>query len=141
MRPCGARKRPLLRPFPGAITRQLGVVAAVLRPISEVGHWKLAAGDSRGAQHADGVRPSPALPCGRWYRGLNTAPSSRRLNSRRVAPGSSLTGRRVLMAAPANRPDNLLATLDGLLDQAIRVVPRRAEFSTAIAAMHDGRYD
>jgi hypothetical protein len=45
------------------------------------------------------------------------------------------------MAAPANRPDNLLATLDGLLDQAIRVVPRRAEFSTAIAAMHDGRYD
>ena len=45
------------------------------------------------------------------------------------------------MAAPANRPDNLLATLDGLLDQAVRVVPRREEFSAAIAAMRDGRYD
>jgi hypothetical protein len=46
------------------------------------------------------------------------------------------------MAPPANRPDKLLATLEGLLDQAVRVVPRpRHDFSAAILAMHDGRYD
>ena len=46
------------------------------------------------------------------------------------------------MAPPANRPDKLLATLDTLLDQAVRVVPRpRDNFSAAIRAMHDGRYD
>jgi hypothetical protein len=46
------------------------------------------------------------------------------------------------MPPPANRPDSLLATLDRLLDQAVRVVPRpREEFSAAIAAMRDGRYD
>jgi hypothetical protein len=47
-----------------------------------------------------------------------------------------------LTAPLANRPDKLLATLDGLLDRAIRVVPRpRDNFSAAIRAMHDGRYD
>jgi hypothetical protein len=46
------------------------------------------------------------------------------------------------MAPPANRPDKLLAKLDGLLDQAVRVVPRpRDNFSAAIRAMRDGRYD
>jgi hypothetical protein len=46
------------------------------------------------------------------------------------------------MSLPANRPDKLLAKLDGLLDQAVRVVPRpRGNFSAAIRAMHDGRYD
>jgi hypothetical protein len=38
--------------------------------------------------------------------------------------------------------DPLLAKLDALLDQAVRVVPRpRTNFSSAIRAMHDGRYD
>jgi hypothetical protein len=46
-----------------------------------------------------------------------------------------------LMALPTNRPDKLLVTLDGLLDQAVRVVRRPREFSAAIGAMHDGRYD
>jgi hypothetical protein len=47
-----------------------------------------------------------------------------------------------LMPPPANRPDKLLARLNGLLDQAVRVVPRpRDNFSAAIRAMHDGRYD
>jgi hypothetical protein len=46
------------------------------------------------------------------------------------------------MATPANRPDKLLVKLDGLLDQAVRVVPRpRDNFSAAIRAMLDGRYD
>jgi hypothetical protein len=46
------------------------------------------------------------------------------------------------MAPPANPPDKLLVKLDGLLDQAVRVVPRpRDNFSAAIRAMHDGRYD
>ena len=46
------------------------------------------------------------------------------------------------MPSPANRPDKLLVKLDGLLDQAVRVVPRpRENFSAAIRAMHDGRYD
>jgi len=46
------------------------------------------------------------------------------------------------MASSAKHPDKLLATLDGLLDQAARVVPRpRDNFSAAIRAMHDGRYD
>jgi hypothetical protein len=46
------------------------------------------------------------------------------------------------MSSPANRPDKLLARLDGLLDQAVGVVPRpRDNFSAAIRAMHDGRYD
>jgi hypothetical protein len=46
------------------------------------------------------------------------------------------------MTPPANRPDKLLVRLDGLLDQAVRVVPRpRDNFSAAIRAMHDGRYD
>jgi hypothetical protein len=46
------------------------------------------------------------------------------------------------MAQPVNRPDKLLATLNGLLDQAVRAVPRpRDNFSAAIRAMHDGRYD
>jgi hypothetical protein len=46
------------------------------------------------------------------------------------------------MASPANRPDNLLVQLEGLLDQAVRVVRRpRDNFSAAIRAMHDGRYD
>jgi hypothetical protein len=38
--------------------------------------------------------------------------------------------------------DPLLAKLDALLDQAVRVVPRpRTNFSSAIRAMHEGRYD
>ena len=38
--------------------------------------------------------------------------------------------------------DPLLAKLDALLDQAVRVVPRpRTNFSSAIRAMHAGRYD
>ena len=46
------------------------------------------------------------------------------------------------MASTAKRPDKLLATLDRLLDQAVRVVPRpRDNFSAAIRAMRDGRYD
>jgi hypothetical protein len=46
------------------------------------------------------------------------------------------------MPPPANRPDRLLVKLDGLLDQAVSVVPRpRDNFSDAIRAMHDGRYD
>jgi hypothetical protein len=46
------------------------------------------------------------------------------------------------MAPPANRSDKLLVRLDGLLDQAVRVVPRpRDNFSAAIRAMHNGRYD
>ena len=36
----------------------------------------------------------------------------------------------------------LLAKLDALLDQAVRVVPRpRTNFTLAIRAMHSGRYD
>jgi hypothetical protein len=43
---------------------------------------------------------------------------------------------------PDNRPDVLLAKLDALLDQAVRVVPRpRTNFAQAIRAMHSGRYD
>jgi hypothetical protein len=46
------------------------------------------------------------------------------------------------MSAPANRPDKLLLRLDGLLDQAVRVVHSpRDNFLAAIRAMHDGRYD
>ena len=46
------------------------------------------------------------------------------------------------MAPTGTRPDKLLAKLDGLLDQAIRVVPRpRDNFAAAIRAMNDGRYD
>ena len=46
------------------------------------------------------------------------------------------------MASTVERPDKLLVTLDGLLDQAVRVVPRpRDNFSAAIRAMRDGRYD
>jgi hypothetical protein len=46
------------------------------------------------------------------------------------------------MPPPANRPDKLLVKLDGLLDRAVSVVPRpRDNFSAAIRAMHDGRYD
>ena len=42
----------------------------------------------------------------------------------------------------ANRTDKLLMKLDGLLDQAVSVVPRpRDNFSAAIRAMRDGRYD
>jgi hypothetical protein len=40
------------------------------------------------------------------------------------------------------KSDKLLAKLDGLLDQAVRVVPRpRDNFAAAIRAMNDGRYD
>jgi hypothetical protein len=47
-----------------------------------------------------------------------------------------------LMAATVKQSDKLLAKLDGLLDQAVRVVPRpRNNFAAAIRAMHDGRYD
>jgi hypothetical protein len=43
---------------------------------------------------------------------------------------------------PDKRPDVLLAKLDALLDQAVRVVPRpRTNFTSAIRAMHSGRYD
>jgi hypothetical protein len=46
------------------------------------------------------------------------------------------------MASPANGSDKLLVRLDGLLDQAVKVVPRpRDNFSAAVRAMHDGRYD
>ena len=46
------------------------------------------------------------------------------------------------MAPPVDRPDKLLVTLNGMLDQAVRVVPPpRDTFSAAIRAMHDGRYD
>lgn len=46
------------------------------------------------------------------------------------------------MASTAKQPDKLLAKLDRLLDQAVRVVPRpRDNFAAAIRAMHDGRYD
>ena len=46
------------------------------------------------------------------------------------------------MPPPANRPDKLLMKLEGLLDQAVSVVPRpRNNFSAAIRAMRDGRYD
>ena len=46
------------------------------------------------------------------------------------------------MPPPANRPDKLLVTLDGLLDQAVRVVHHpRENFLAAIRAMRDGRYD
>jgi hypothetical protein len=46
------------------------------------------------------------------------------------------------MAQLAKPRDKLLATLDGLLDQAVRVVPQpRKNLSAAIRAMHDGRYD
>ncbi len=43
---------------------------------------------------------------------------------------------------PAKPPDALLAKLDGLLDQAVRVVPRpRDNFASAVRAMQSGRYD
>jgi hypothetical protein len=46
------------------------------------------------------------------------------------------------MAQPAKPIDKLLVKLDGLLDHAVRVVPRpRHNFAAAIRAMHDGRYD
>ena len=46
------------------------------------------------------------------------------------------------MAPPVDRPDKLLVKLNGMLDQAVRVVPRpRENFSAAIRAMLDGRYD
>ena len=46
------------------------------------------------------------------------------------------------MAPPTKPPDKLRVRLDGLLDQAVRVVPRpRDNFSAAIRAMQDGRYD
>lgn len=39
-------------------------------------------------------------------------------------------------------PDELLAALNKLLDQAVRVVPRpRDNFASAVRAMHSGRYD
>src|SRR4029453_17760188 len=39
-------------------------------------------------------------------------------------------------------PDRLLATLNKLLDQAVRVVPRpRDNFASAVRAMQSGRYD
>lgn len=39
-------------------------------------------------------------------------------------------------------PDELLATLNKLLDQAVRVVPRpRDNFASAVRAMQSGRYD
>ena len=44
--------------------------------------------------------------------------------------------------ASTSKPDKLLAKLDGLLDKAIRAVPRpRDNFAAAIRAMQDGRYD
>jgi len=47
-----------------------------------------------------------------------------------------------MASTPAKRPDKLLVKLDELLDQAIRVVPGpRDNFSAAVRAMHDGRYD
>ena len=43
---------------------------------------------------------------------------------------------------PDKKPDVLLAKLDALLDQAVRVVPRpRTNFMSAIRAMRSGRYD
>ena len=43
---------------------------------------------------------------------------------------------------PPRLTDPLLAKLDAVLDQAVRVVPRpRTNFSSAIRAMHAGRYD
>jgi hypothetical protein len=46
------------------------------------------------------------------------------------------------MTPSPDRRDKLLTTLNALLDQAVRVVPRpRDNFSSAIRAMHDGRYD
>ena len=46
------------------------------------------------------------------------------------------------MASTAKQSDKLLAKLDRLLDQAVRVVPRpRDNFAAAIRAMHNGRYD
>jgi hypothetical protein len=46
------------------------------------------------------------------------------------------------MASTATQSDKLLAKLDRLLDQAVRVVPRpRDNFAAAIRAMHNGRYD
>lgn len=43
---------------------------------------------------------------------------------------------------PPRLTDPLLATLDALLDQAVRVVPRpRTNFASAIRAMRAGRYD
>jgi hypothetical protein len=46
------------------------------------------------------------------------------------------------MASTAKQSDNVLAKLDRLLDQAVRVVPRpRDNFAAAIRAMHNGRYD
>jgi hypothetical protein len=51
-------------------------------------------------------------------------------------------GEESLMSPLTNRPDKLLVNLDGLLDQAVRVVHGpRANFLDAIHAMHDGRYD
>ena len=46
------------------------------------------------------------------------------------------------MASTAKQSDKLLAKLDRLLDQAVRVVPRpRDNFAAAVRAMHNGRYD
>ena len=46
------------------------------------------------------------------------------------------------MAPPAKPPDKLLVKLNGLLDHAVRVVPRpRDNFCAAIRAMQNGRYD
>jgi hypothetical protein len=43
---------------------------------------------------------------------------------------------------PPKLTDPLLAKLDALIDQAVKVVPRpRTDFSSAIRAMHAGRYD
>ena len=44
------------------------------------------------------------------------------------------------MASTAKQSDKLLAKLDGLLDQAVMVVPRpRDNFAAAVRAMHDAR--
>jgi hypothetical protein len=43
---------------------------------------------------------------------------------------------------PPKLTDPLLAKLDALIDQAVKVGPRpRTDFSSAIRAMHAGRYD
>ena len=43
---------------------------------------------------------------------------------------------------PPKLTDPLVAKLDALIDQAVKVVPRpRTNFSSAIRAMHAGRYD
>jgi hypothetical protein len=43
---------------------------------------------------------------------------------------------------PTKPPDKLLAKLDALLDQGVRVVPRpRTNFASAVRAMQSGRYD